>query len=228
MSRVAPRRGIVLLSARRPYPPEYMPATEGSRELTPSQRAATGPLTPDEFETMTTELARPLMSAALRLTRRRADAEDLVQDTLFRAFRSLGSFQRGTHFKAWLFRILRNAFINRGKHEAAAPAAVDFTDHEVEDRRRAAAELADLRDLAGLSDEHFDERVKAAVDGLSETYRMPLVLFALGDLSYKEIADTLEIPIGTVMSRLHRARSLLKADLARYARETRVLPEAKR
>jgi RNA polymerase sigma-70 factor (ECF subfamily) len=176
---------------------------------------------------MTTEIAQPLMSAALRLTGRRADAEDLVQDTLFRAFRSLTSFQRGTHFKAWMFRILRNAFINRGKREAAAPAAVDFTERDVPDRAQGEAELVDLRQLAAIADEHFDERVKAAVEGLSETYRVPMVLFALGGLSYQEIADALEIPIGTVMSRLHRARTTLKSELASYARATRQSAEAR-
>lgn len=171
---------------------------------------------------MTAELAQPLMSAALRLTRRRADAEDLVQDTLFRAYRSLATFEKGTHFKAWLFRILRNAFINRGKREAAAPAATDFTEMEPPAPPPAAPDLTELRGLAALSDEHFDERVKHAVENLPEAYRVPMVLFSLGDLSYQEIADTLGIPIGTVMSRLHRARTQLRAELAQYAKSQRL------
>src|SRR6188768_1845704 len=106
-----------------------MPESDGSPPMPQSatDRVRT-PLTPDEFESMTTEMAQPLMAAALRLTRRRADAEDLVQDTLYRAFRSLKSFERGTRFQAWIFRILKNAYINRGKHEAGAPAAVDPTE----------------------------------------------------------------------------------------------------
>ena len=179
------------------------------------------PLTPDEFESMTVELSQPLMAAALRLTRRRADAEDLVQETLYRAFRSLGSFERGTHFKAWLFRILRNCYINRGKHEAGAPQAVDPTEMSDAAPPPPVADLKSLRELEGMEDRHFDERVKAAVEALPENFRMPMVLFALGDLSYQEIADMLEVPIGTVMSRLHRARAQLKAELMLYARENR-------
>jgi RNA polymerase sigma-70 factor (ECF subfamily) len=174
---------------------------------------------------MTSELAQPLMSAALRLTRRRADAEDLVQDTLFRAYRSLATFQRGTHFKAWLFRILRNAFINRGKREAAAPVATDFTEIDVAAQAPGVADLTELKELASIADEHIDERVKIAVENLPEVYRLPMVLFSLGDLSYQEIADTLGIPIGTVMSRLHRARTQLRAELARYARSLRLPTE---
>jgi RNA polymerase sigma-70 factor, ECF subfamily len=179
------------------------------------------PLTPDEFESMTVELSQPLMAAALRLTRRRADAEDLVQETLYRAFRSLASFERGTQFKAWLFRILKNCFINRGKHEAGAPAAIDPTEMDEPAPDAAVADLKDLRELAGMADHHFDERVKAAVDALPDTYRMPMILYALGDLSYQEIADALEVPIGTVMSRLHRARAQLRGELLAYVREHR-------
>lgn len=182
---------------------------------------ARGTLTPGEFETMTSELAQPLMAAALRLTRKRADAEDLVQDTLFRAYRALGTFEKGTRFKAWIFRILRNAHINRGKREAAAPAAVDPTEMEEPAPVEVVADLADLRELSGMADRHFDERVKAALEALPDTYRVPMVLFSLGDLSYQEIADTLGIPIGTVMSRLHRARTQLKSELSGYAKSMR-------
>src|SRR5687768_3096063 len=115
-------------------------------------------LTPDEFETMTTELAQPLMAAALRLSRRRADAEDLVQETLYRAYRSLGSFAKGTYFKAWLFRILHNTYINRGKHEAAAPVAVDPTEMEEPAQSSPVPSLLHLRELAGIADRHFDEQ----------------------------------------------------------------------
>src|SRR5262245_19696240 len=196
-----------------------MTSTNGSRaENGPDSTRTPSRLSPDEFETMTTDLAQPLMSAALRLTRRRADAEDLVQDTLHRAWRSVASFERGTHFKAWIFRILRNAFINRGRREAAAPVAVDFTDSDRPARPEAPPSLTDLRELAAMSDEHFEDCVKRAVEGLPEEFRMPMVLFALGEMSYQEIADALEIPIGTVMSRLHRARARLRGELAEYAR----------
>jgi RNA polymerase sigma-70 factor, ECF subfamily len=200
-----------------------MTPSDGSRDQNgPASSGASSRLSPDEFVTMTTDLAQPLMSAALRLTRRRADAEDLVQDTLHRAWRSVASFERGTHFKAWMFRILRNAFINRGRRESAAPVAVDFTETDTPARAETPPSLTDLRELAAMSDEHFDDSVKQAVERLPEEFRMPLVLFALGEMSYQEIADALEIPIGTVMSRLHRARSRLRGELAGYARSRRL------
>jgi RNA polymerase sigma-70 factor (ECF subfamily) len=199
-----------------------MSSPEGSSGMpqTSSSDARTT-LSPDEFETMTAALARPLMAAALRLTRRRADAEDLVQETLFRAVRSLRTFERGTRFNAWIFRILRNAYINRGKHEAGAPVAVDMTESGAAAPSPVVPELRDVEELDRIADEHFDERVKAAVDRLPEPYRVAMVLFALGGLSYQEVADAIEAPIGTVMSRLHRARAQLKADLIDYARSER-------
>jgi RNA polymerase sigma-70 factor, ECF subfamily len=204
-----------------------MPDTDGSPGAPddPEMHALTAALTPREFEEMTSEIAQPLMAAAMRLTRRRTDAEDLVQETLFRAYRSLASFQRGTRFRAWMFRILQNAFINRGKREAMAPAAVDPSEIEIPARAQVVPDIADLRELDRLADEHFDESVKAAIDRLPEVYRVPLVLFALGDLSYQEIADALRIPIGTVMSRLHRARAQVREELAAYARSRRLSAE---
>jgi RNA polymerase sigma-70 factor (ECF subfamily) len=176
-------------------------------------------LTAAEFESMTTELSRPLFATALRLTRNRDDAEDLVQEALFRGFRSLHTFRKGSRFRAWMFRILHNVFINRIRREQLAPAATDPTDLNPSDHDHPIPDLRSLGELPKVADRHFDERVKAAVDGLPESFRQPMVLFSLGGLSYQEIADTLEIPIGTVMSRLHRARKLLRSDLAEYARD---------
>jgi RNA polymerase sigma-70 factor (ECF subfamily) len=192
-------------------PEEHDTASSGARTA----------LTPGEFAKMTAELAQPLMAAALRLTRRRADAEDLVQETLYRAFRSLSTFQKGTRFNAWIFRILRNAHINRGRHEAAAPAAVDMTETETAAPPDVVPDLRSLDELDRMADRHFDDRVRAAIERLPEHFRAPLVLFSLGDLSYQEIADALEVPIGTVMSRLHRARAQLRSELLDYARSNR-------
>lgn len=172
-----------------------------------------------EFERMTQDLAGPMFGAALRMTRNRAEAEDLVQDTLFRGFRSLHSFRAGTNFRAWIFRIMRNAFINRSKREAKAPTAVDPVDLRPSARDEVVPDLRVVEQLPDLADRHLDEEVKAAVDALPENFRMPLVLFSLGGMAYQEIADTLEIPIGTVMSRLHRARKQIRGQLAEYARE---------
>ena len=126
-----------------------------------------------------------------------------------------------------MFRILQNAYINRGKREKAAPAATDPFTLEASAPAPVLPALTDLRQIAAVSDEHFDERVKAALERLPDTYRVPMVLFSLGELSYQEIADTLSIPIGTVMSRLHRARTHLKAELAEYAKAERFAAEGK-
>ena len=202
---------------------EYVHEEPGSAETDRTgdgtRGARAGALTPAEFETMTVELSRPLFATALRLTRNRDDAEDLVQESLYRAYRSLHTFRKGTRFRAWLFRILHNAFINRLRRAQLAPAATDPADLDPSDAEHPIPDLRSLGELPEVADRHFDERVKAAVDALPETFRAPLVLFSLGDLSYQEIADALEIPIGTVMSRLHRARRLLRVELAAYARE---------
>ncbi len=198
----------------------------GSAEAEPPDTApgdaSPGPLRADEFEQLTADIARPLHATALRLTRNRADADDLVQETLFRAFRSLATFRRGTKFRAWMFRILHNVFINRIRHEQLAPAATDPADIDPADAAHPVPDIRALGELPALADRHFDERVKAAVDALPENFRAPLVLFSVGDLSYQEIADTLGIPIGTVMSRLHRARKQLRNELLGYAREQRI------
>jgi RNA polymerase sigma-70 factor, ECF subfamily len=180
---------------------------------------AQGPLTSAEFEEMTLALADRLHAAALRLTRNRADADDLVQDAILRAWRSLGSFRRGTRFHSWLFRILHNAFLNRVRHENQAPEAQDPGTLDPEDRSGAAPGLRALGELPDVADRHFDDRVKSAVDALPEVYRAPFVLFSLGELTYDEIAAALEVPVGTVMSRLFRARAQLRDRLAEYARD---------
>jgi RNA polymerase sigma-70 factor, ECF subfamily len=172
------------------------------------------PLTPAEFEQMTTAAADRLHAAALRLSRNRADADDLVQDSLLRAWRALATFRRGTRFEAWLFRILHNSFLNRRRHENLAPEARDPETFDPDARTETFPAIRSLAEVPAIADRHFDDKVKAAVESLPEVYRVPFLLFSLGDMSYEEIANTLQVPIGTVMSRLHRARAHLRARLA--------------
>jgi RNA polymerase sigma-70 factor (ECF subfamily) len=165
--------------------------------------------------------APQLFSAALRMTRSRADAEDLLQETYLKGFRSFHTFTEGTNLRAWLFRILTNTYINRYRAKQRRPDETDLDD--VEDLylyRR----LNTLDDPSrGLSAEESlmemlpDAEVKAALEALPDNFRLPIVLADVEGFSYKEIAEMLEIPIGTVMSRLHRGRKAMQKTLYDYA-----------
>jgi RNA polymerase sigma-70 factor (ECF subfamily) len=167
------------------------------------------------------QYAPQLYSAALRMTRNQADAEDLVQDTYLRAYRSFESFEVGTNLRAWLFRILTNAFINRYRAKQRRPVETDLAD--VEDlylyRRIGSMESA----AAGMSaEEQFfdlftDDAVKQALEDLPENFRLPVLLADVEGFAYKEIAEMLDIPIGTVMSRLHRGRKAMQRALFDHA-----------
>jgi RNA polymerase sigma-70 factor (ECF subfamily) len=170
-----------------------------------------------QFAAQAMEYMGSLYSAALRMTRNPSDAEDLVQETYLKAYRAFGSFKEGTNLKAWLYRILTNTFINSYRARKRRPEQTDIDD--VEDlylyRRLGGLEAV----TAGRSAEeevleHFTEgEVKAAVEALPEQFRMAVLLADVEGFSYKEIADILDIPIGTVMSRLHRGRKALQKTL---------------
>src|ERR671939_535659 len=164
-----------------------------------------------------------LYSAALRMTRNAADAEDLVQETYLKAYRAFDSFQEGTNLKAWLYRILTNTFINSYRSRKRRPEQSDLDD--VEDlylyRRLGGLEAAAAGRSAEeeLLDIYTDEEVKRALEELPEQFRMAVMLADVEGFSYKEIADILDIPIGTVMSRLHRGRKGLQKRLWEFAVE---------
>ena len=176
-----------------------------------------------EFAELAMEHMPSLYSAALRMTRNPADAEDLVQETYLKAYRAFGSFQAGTNLKAWLYRILTNTFINSYRARKRRPEQTELDD--VEDlylyRRLGGLEAA----AAGRSAEeevldHFTETdVKEAVESLPEQFRMAVLLADVEGFSYKEIAEILDIPIGTVMSRLHRGRKALQKALFEFGVE---------
>jgi RNA polymerase sigma-70 factor, ECF subfamily len=162
-----------------------------------------------------------LYTAALRKTRNPADAEDLVQETYLKAYRAYGTFKEGTNLKAWLYKILTNTFINSYRSKKRRPEQTELDD--VEDlylyRRLGGLEAV----TAGRSAEeevmdHFTESdVKDALESLPEQFRMAVLLADVEGFSYKEIADILDIPIGTVMSRLHRGRRALQKALHEFA-----------
>src|SRR5437764_5487216 len=170
-----------------------------------------------------------LYSAAMRMTRNPADAEDLVQETYLKAYRAFDSFQEGTNLKAWLYRILTNTFINSYRSRKRRPEQTELDD--VEDlylyRRLGGLEAA----AAGRSAEeevldHFTETdVKEALESLPEQFRMAVLLADVEGFSYKEIAEILDVPIGTVMSRLHRGRKLPQKRLWNFAEERGLVPD---
>ena len=164
-----------------------------------------------------------LYSAALRMTRNPADAEDLVQETFVKAFAAFHQFEEGTNLKAWLYRILTNTFINNYQAKKRRPDESELD--EVEDlylyRKLGGLEAASVGRSAEdeLMDWFTDAEVKEAVEALPEQFRLAVLLADVEGFSYKEIAEILDVPIGTVMSRLHRGRRGLKTKLADYAVE---------
>jgi RNA polymerase sigma-70 factor (ECF subfamily) len=161
-----------------------------------------------------------LYRAALRLTRNPADAEDLVQEAYLRAYRAFHQFEPGTNLKAWLYRILTNQFINMYRKSQREPVTVP--DEDVEDwylYNRLAREAPDTSAEAVVIDSMPDEDVRAAVEALPEQYRAAVLLADVEGFAYKEIAEILEVPIGTVMSRLHRGRKALEKALWEKVRE---------
>jgi RNA polymerase sigma-70 factor (ECF subfamily) len=170
-----------------------------------------------QFAELAMEYMGSLYSAALRMTRNPSDAEDLVQETYLKAYRAFGSFKEGTNLKAWLYRILTNTFINSYRARRRRPEQTELDD--VEDlylyRRLGGLEaVAAGRSAEEEVLEHFTEgEVKAAVEALPEQFRMAVLLADVEGFSYKEIAEILDVPIGTVMSRLHRGRRALQKAL---------------
>lgn len=151
-----------------------------------------------------------LYGAALRLTRNPADAEDLVQDTYLKAFKSAASFKPGTNLRAWLFTILHNHFLNDRRHAKASPVQVDS---EIVERAAAVAPGAADNVEAALVQRVADAEVRAALDALPEAFRDAVWLRDAEGFSYVEIAGMLDVPVGTVMSRISRGRRLLAARL---------------
>jgi RNA polymerase sigma-70 factor (ECF subfamily) len=164
-----------------------------------------------------------LYSAALRMTRNASDAEDLVQETYLKAYRSYASFQEGTNLRAWLYRILTNTYINSYRAAKRRPEVTDVED--VEDlylyKRMVGAGAGALRTGRSAEDEALDtftdDVVKSALEELPEAFRMAVLLADVEGFSYKEISEITDVPIGTVMSRIHRGRRALQKTLHEVA-----------
>ena len=173
------------------------------------------------FADQAMEFAPQLYAAAMRMTRNRAGAEDLVQETYLKGFRSFHTFNEGTNLRAWLFRILTNTYINKYRKQQRGFDESDLGD--IEDlylyKRMGTFEDASIGRSAeeSLMTMLPDDEVKQALENLPENFRLPVILADVEGFAYKEIAEILEIPIGTVMSRLHRGRKAMQKALHDYA-----------
>ncbi|MEX0765848.1 MAG: sigma-70 family RNA polymerase sigma factor [bacterium] len=184
-----------------------------------------------QFEQMVEEHLNGLFGAALRMTRNRTNAEDLLQETFLRAWRSFHTFRPGTNARAWLYRILMNAYIDNYRKATREPEVVDQDDVD-EFYLYSKVQESDQYRRAGNPEEAFlqtlmDADVKSALESLPETFRAVVMLADIDGFSYKEIAEILSIPIGTVMSRLHRGRKQLQVALWEYARRARYVDGAR-
>jgi RNA polymerase sigma-70 factor (ECF subfamily) len=169
------------------------------------------------------EFMPSLYTAAMRMTRSKQDAEDLVQETYLKAYRAYGSFESGTYLKAWLYRILTNTYINSYRRKQRRPEESDVEDiedlylyHRLQSGEAAKAERSAEDEVL---DRFTDEDVKAAIEALPDSFRMAVILADVEGFSYKEIAEITDVPIGTVMSRIHRGRRALQKTLTTYGLE---------
>ncbi|GAA2223204.1 sigma-70 family RNA polymerase sigma factor [Herbiconiux moechotypicola] len=180
--------------------------------------------TPDPralFEEQAIPFLDQLYGAALRMTRNPADAQDLVQETFVKAYAAFGQFEQGTNLKAWLYRILTNTFINTYRKKQRDP--YQGSTSEMEEWQLGGAESATAtssRSAEAEAIDHLpDSDVKEALQSIPEDFRLAVYLADVEGFSYQEIADIMKTPVGTVMSRLHRGRRLLRGLLADYAKE---------
>ena len=168
-----------------------------------------------DFERDAMQYAPQLYSAALRMTRNPADAQDVVQETFLKAYRAYHSYTEGTNLKAWLYRILTDTYINTYRKAQRRPSEVELG--ELQDlylyKRLGEASGASQSAEADMLDDFVDTDIIDALESLPEVFRMPVLYADVEGFSYKEIAEMLDIPIGTVMSRLHRGRKALQKKL---------------
>ncbi|MCI0632759.1 MAG: sigma-70 family RNA polymerase sigma factor [Actinobacteria bacterium] len=179
------------------------------------------PVLRERFEREVLPLLPNLYGAALRLTRNPQDAEDLVQEAYLRAYRGFAGFREGTNLRAWMYRILTNTFINSYRKKQREPVTVAVTD-DTSDwylYDRIGSSGAEPSAEAEVLERIPDEDVQRALEELPEVFRMAVLLADVEGFSYKEIAEILDIPIGTVMSRLHRGRKALQRALWETVRE---------
>lgn len=179
------------------------------------------------FEAAAMPFVDALYNTAYRMTRNAEDAEDLVQETYFKAYKYYDKFEEGTNFKAWLFKIMKNTFINNYRKRLLTPPQSDFADIEESFESQVSEEAG--QQIKNPEEEFLedvlDEDVQRSLESLPPDYRMVVLLADLEGFSYKEIAEILDVPVGTVMSRLYRGRRLLEKTMLDYARDHNYLQQ---
>ena len=174
-----------------------------------------------EFELLIEPHLSSLYSTALRMTHNQNDSEDLVQDTLFKAFRAFDQYQKNTNFRAWAFRILVNTYITAYRKAIRQPQKVSFDDLEEFYLYKKLDESISLQETAkeDFLENFFEDDVKDALENLPYQFRLVVLLCDVEGFSYNEIANIIDAPLGTVMSRLYRGRKLLQRYLWNYAKK---------
>ncbi len=179
-----------------------------------------------EFEDIAMEHIDSLYSMAIRLVFNKEAAEDLVQETYLKAYRFFNTFQKGTNIKAWLFKILRNTFINKYRKTVNLPSEIFYEDVESINSNLSYKQESDSGELTDTLESKYSELgnlmeddVKRAIDSLPIEYKEAILLSDVEELSYNDIAEITNVPIGTVKSRLNRGRKLLQKSLWEYAKD---------
>jgi len=186
-----------------------------------------GARTPADFESLFAAVASTAFGIGVRLTRSQTDAEDLVQEAALLAFRAFASFEPGTNFRAWFFKILTNCYFSKRRRERSRPVTSDLDDtpdlYLYARSAEAGFPTQGPDPAAQLLDQLGTERVVGSINRLPEEYRVVSTLYFMEDLSYEEIAQVLGCPIGTVRSRLHRGRKMLQKALWQVAEESGII-----
>jgi RNA polymerase sigma-70 factor (ECF subfamily) len=179
----------------------------------------------DDFEEEIIPHLDAMYNFALRLTSEPNDAEDLVQDTIVKAYRFFSSYEQGTNAKAWLFRILKNSYINNYRKQSKQPSQVDYDEVATfyETIRAGRTDTSDLENQ--MFRQLIDDDISNALEKLPEDFRTVVLLCDVESFTYEEISNMLDVPIGTIRSRLHRGRNLLKAELLDYAEKRGYHPD---